>query len=197
VRIRGREAAYAHPLRQGRCEGTRAGVGAGEDSGVSFSLDTFSWTSKRKCPWVGGGAPRIKTNAAEGATGASLHRAPRLDPIAEGGSRIVVWREAPPVPDGRSAHLGNCSCVALPPAIHGGRSAHAACADRIEARGARQGCRVCGFVRPCTSQWRSHLQVAVCDRRRRFKQSYDVGGGAPRIKSRTEVCGARSAPHLL
>ena len=30
-------------------------------SGVSFSLVTFSWTSKRKSPWVGGGASQIQT----------------------------------------------------------------------------------------------------------------------------------------
>ena len=28
--------------------------------GVSFSLVTFSWTSKRKSPWVGGGASQIQ-----------------------------------------------------------------------------------------------------------------------------------------
>jgi hypothetical protein len=68
VRRRDKDVASAHPLRQGRCEGTRAGVCAGEDSGVSFSLDTFSWTSKRKCPWVGGGAPQIKTPRPQGAS---------------------------------------------------------------------------------------------------------------------------------
>jgi hypothetical protein len=53
VRIRDRDVAYAHPLRQTRGEGTGE---AGADQGACFLLVSFLCTSKEKKPWVRGGS---------------------------------------------------------------------------------------------------------------------------------------------
>ena len=75
---------------------------------MSFSLATFSWTQQEKVTLGRGRSTPDTNNRRRRRTQYILYCAPRLDPIAEGRSR--VWEIT-----SRSAE--NCSCIFGTPAI--------------------------------------------------------------------------------